>query len=265
MREENLFQLLARAMAEGRGAALLTVVSAKGSTPRECGAQMLVYEDGETAGTVGGGLLEALAIKSAKAALKEGQSRKETFDLTPKGIGMECMGRVEIFFDVHVSLLKLVILGAGHVGVKIGQAAALAEIPYVVADDREEFANSERFPAASRIIIERPDLALKSAGVDDRTYVVIVTRGHALDAECLAAAFRTKAAYIGMIGSRSKVPATFKTLNRKGLHPEKDKRVFSPIGLDCGGKSPGAIAVSVLAEILAVRHGRDCRHLRLRA
>ncbi|MFA6004335.1 MAG: XdhC family protein, partial [Elusimicrobiota bacterium] len=132
-----------------------------------------------------------------------------------------------------------------------------------VADEREEFANRERFPQASRILVERPDRAVKSADVDAKTYVIIVTRGHALDHECLAAALKTRAAYIGMIGSRSKVPSAFRALNRKGLHPEKDKRVFAPIGLDCGGKSPGAIAISVLAEVLAVHNGRTGRHMRL--
>ena len=265
MQEENVFALLARAIASGRGAVLVTVIDASGSTPRECGARMLVYEDGSCAGTVGGGKLEAMALKSARAALREGASRKEVFDLTPKGLGMECMGRVELFFDVHAASLKLLILGAGHVGMKIGEAAALAGIPHVVADDRAEFANAQRFPAATRVLAVRPDRALKAAGVDERTFVVIVTRGHALDAECLAAALKTRAPYIGMIGSRSKIPAVFKQLKGKGLRPDKDGRVYAPIGLDCGGKSPGAIAVSVVAEVLAVHHGRPGGHMRLSA
>jgi len=175
---------------------------------------------------------------------------------------MECMGRVELFIDAHVTELKLLIVGGGHVGLKVAEAAELAGISYAVADDRSEFANPIRFPRAARILVERPDRAIRKAGVDSKTYIVIVTRGHALDKECLAAAMKTPAAYIGMIGSRSKVPAAFKFLNRRGLHPQKDPRVFAPIGLDCGGKTPGAIAISVLAEILAIHHGRDGRHMR---
>jgi len=260
---ENVFKLMAEALGQGRGAPLVTVVSAAGSTPRECGAEMIVYEDGAIAGTVGGGKLEALAIKEALGALRKGESRKAVFDLTPKGIGMECMGRVELFIDVHVTALKLLIVGAGHVGLKVAEVAAVAGIPYTVADDRDEFANRQRFPHASRIVLERPDRAVKQAKADAKTYIVIVTRGHVLDQECLEAALKTPAPYIGMIGSASKVPTVFKNLNRKGLHPEKDRRVFAPIGLNCGGKSPGAIAISVLAEILAVHHGRDGRHMRL--
>ena len=261
---ESVFKLLEEAIRQGRGAALVTVISAKGATPRECGAKMVVYEDGSIAGTVGGGKLEALAIREAVAALKAGASRKAVFDLTPGGIGMNCMGRVEVFIDVHAAQLKLLILGAGHVGQKVAEVAAAAGLPYAVADERAEFANRERFPHACGILVKLPHKAVKAAGVDAKTYVVIATRGHALDEECLAAALKTKARYIGMIGSRSKVPLAFKALNRKGLHPEKDGRVHSPIGLDCGGKSPGAIAVSILAEILAVHHGRDGRHMRLR-
>ena len=260
---ENVFKLMAEAMSQGRGAALVTVIRAAGSTPRECGAGMVVYEDGSSAGTVGGGMLEKLAVDAARKALQEGTSRKVVFDLTPKGIGMECMGRAELFIDVHVTEFKLLIVGGGHVGLKLAEAAAVAGIPFAVADDREEFANKTRFPHATRILVERPDKAVKLAGVDKKTCVVIVTRGHALDKECLAAAMKTPASYIGMIGSKSKVPAAFKFLNRKGLHPEQDRRVYAPIGLNCGGKSPGAIAVSVLAEILAVHHGRDGRHMRL--
>ena len=260
---ENVFKLMAEAMSQCRGAALVTVISASGSTPCECGAGMVVYEDGATAGTVGGGMLENLAIDAAKQALREGTSRKAAIDLTPKCIGMECMGQVELFIDVHVTELKLLIVGGGHVGLKLAETAAMAGVPYTVADDREEFANRTRFPHASRILVARPDKAVKLAGVDRKTYVVIVTRGHMLDKECLAAAMKTPSPYIGMIGSKSKVPAAFKFLNRKGLHPEKDRRVFAPIGLNCGGKSPGAIAVAVMAEILSVHHGRDGRHMRL--
>ncbi len=260
---ESVFKLLEEAIRQGRSAALVTVISAKGSTPRECGTKMVVYEDGSIGGTVGGGAIEALAIKATLAALKEGVSRKAVFHLTPKGIGMTCMGRVEVFIDVHCAEFKLLILGAGHVGQKVAEVAAIAGIPYVVADERVEFANRERFPHASGILVQPPHKAVKPVA-DAKTYVVIVTRGHSLDEECLAEALKTKVPYIGMIGSRSKVPFAFKVVKRKGLHPEKDARIYSPIGLDCGGKSPGAIAVSILAEILAVHHGRDGRHMRLR-
>ncbi|MFH1620049.1 MAG: XdhC/CoxI family protein [bacterium] len=260
--EKNVIKLLSEAIESGRDAALVTIISSAGSTPRDFGAKMLVYSDGSIAGTVGGGKIEALAIKEAVDAIKKRESRKAVFSLTPKGIGMICMGKVEIFIDTYVRDFKLLILGAGHVGRKIAQAAEAAGIPYDVADDREEFADRMAFPGASRIIAVRPDKAVAEAGVDGRTYIVIVTRGHSLDQECIEKALKTKAAYIGMIGSRHKIPAVFRNLNKKGLHPERDPRVFSPIGLNIGGKTPGEISIAVLSEILKVHNKRNGKHMR---
>lgn len=261
---ENVIKELSNAINEGRAAAFVTVISVDGSTPREAGAKMLVFEDGSIRGTVGGGTLEALSIKQALECLKKGEGGKFVFDLKPKGnTGMICMGRVEIFVDVYKNAVKLLIIGAGHVGMKIAEAARLTGYSYAVADDRSEFANAERFPGASKIIIERPDKAVKAAMVDKDTYIVIVTRGHALDRESLDETIKTHAAYIGMIGSAKKVKEVFRILGEKKVFPAKDKRVHAPIGLNLGGKTPGEIAVSVMAEIIKVRYGRDAAHMRV--
>ncbi|MGD9643773.1 MAG: XdhC family protein [Elusimicrobiales bacterium] len=260
---KNLIKMLAEAIDEGRGAAFVTVISVDGSTPREAGTKMLVYADGSIEGTVGGGSIEALTIKQAVACIKSGQGGKFVFDLKPQGnTGMICMGRMEVYVDVYKNPFKVLILGGGHVGVKIAEACRLAGYPYAVADDRKEFANAERFPGAMDIINEFPHKAVTAAGVDAETYVVIVTRGHSLDKECLEAVMRTPAAYIGMIGSKDKVGEIFRLLGKKKLYPLKDPRVHSPVGLNLGGKAPGEIAVSVLAEIMAVHYKRDAAHMR---
>ncbi len=259
----NLIKMLSEAIDSGRGAAFVTVISVGGSTPREAGAKMLVYADGAIEGTVGGGSVEALVIKQAVACIKKGEGGKYVFELKPKGnTGMICMGDMEVFIDVYKNPFKVLILGGGHVGVKIAEACRLAGFPYAVADDRKEFANGERFPGASAIINEFPHKAVEAAGVDADTYVVIVTRGHSLDRECLEAVMRTPAAYIGMIGSKDKVGEIFSLLGKKKLYPLKDARVHSPVGLNIGGKAPGEIAVSVLAEIMKVHYKRDGAHLR---
>jgi len=260
----NVIKELSKALDEGRAAAFVTVISADGSTPREAGAKMLVFEDGSIRGTVGGGTLEALSIKQALDCLKKGEGGKFSFDLKPKGnTGMICMGRVEIFVDIYKDAVKLLIIGAGHVGIKIAEAARLAGYSYAVADDRAEFANADRFPGATKIITERPDKAVREAGVDKNTYVVIVTRGHALDRESLDEAIKTPAAYIGMIGSAKKVKEVYRLLGEKKVFPARDKRVYAPIGLNLGGKTPGEIAVSVLAEIIKVRYCRDAANMRV--
>ena len=272
--------MLGEAIDGGKSAAFVTVIDVDGSTPREAGAKMLVFENGSIEGTVGGGALEALAIKQAVACIKKGAGGKFIFDLKPKGnarasvvskaygpqatnTGMICMGRVEIFIDVYKNPFKILILGAGHVGMKIAEAADMAGYPYIVADDRPEFANKERFPHASAIILEKPHKAVARAGVDKNTYAVIVTRGHALDRECLEEVMRTKAPYIGMIGSADKVRETFRLAGMKKLYPMKDKRVYSPIGLSLGGKTPGEIAVSVMAQIIMLHYKKDGRHMRV--
>ncbi len=260
----NLIKALGEAIDGGKNAAFVTVISVDGSTPREAGAKMLVFEDASIEGTVGGGALEALVIKQAAACIKKGVGGKFVFDLKPGGnTGMICMGRAEVFIDVYKSPLKILILGAGHVGVKIAQAAGLAGYPCKVADDRGEFANKERFPDASGIIVETPHKAVSGAGVDENTYVVIVTRGHALDRECLEAAMKTKAAYIGMIGSADKVREIFRLAAKKKLYPLRDPRVYSPIGLNLGGKTPGEIAVSVLAQIVMLHYKKDGKPMRV--
>jgi len=245
----------------GKNAAFVTVISADGSTPREAGARMLVYENGETAGTIGGGKIEALAIEKALECLKKGLGGKFEFELTPRGIGMACMGRMEVFIDVYKSPLKVFILGGGHVAQKLAGVLTLAGLPYSVADDRKEFANRDNFPDAAEIINEFPHKAFKKSKVDADTYVVIMTRGHSLDNECLAEAVKTKAGYIGMIGSASKVRHILPGLKKKGV--KIDKRVYTPIGLNIGGKTPGEIAVSVTAEILKVHYGKDGAHMRI--
>lgn len=265
MREEkNLVKMLAEAIDSGRAAAFVTVISVGGSTPREAGAKMLVYEDGSIEGTVGGGAMEALTIKKALECIAAGQGGKFTFALKPGGnTGMICMGDMEVYVDVYRTPFKVLILGGGHVGVKIAEACRLAGYPYMVADDRTEFANQERFPQALKIINEFPHKAVRAAGVDKDTYVVIVTRGHALDKECLEEVMRTKAPYIGMIGSSPKVREIYRLLARKKLYPLKDRRVHSPIGLNLGGKAPGEIAVSVLAEVIKLHYKRDGAHMRV--
>lgn len=259
----QLMRRLSEHLDAGTEVAMVTVVSTDGSVPREVGAKMLVFEDGSIEGTVGGGALEAMAIKSAVEALKAGRSGKEAFTLEPKKLGMYCAGKVEVFVDVFKRSLRLIILGGGHVAERLGKVAAGAGIPYVVADDRPQFANEKRFPEASQVLVGRPQDLVKDLVKHPEDYVAIVTRCHAFDIECLAEALKTGAPYIGLIGSRAKIKQVFAILNKRGVHPESDGRVYSPIGLDLGDKTPGTIAVSVVSEILKLKNAASGGHMRL--
>lgn len=260
---ESIYKTIVESLQAGREVALVTTIETAGSTPNDVGSRMLVFPDGSIVGTVGGGKLEALSIQEALSVLTLGRSKKVIFDLTPDGIGMECSGRAELFIEPFSARLKILILGAGHVAQKIGELASLVGIPYSVADDRTEFANRERFPHASAIYTDKPALAIEKERINERTYIIVATRGHEMDAECLKQALKTTAAYIGMVGSKSKVPAIYKRLRRNGMHPEKDPRVYSPIGLDLGGKNPGAVALSIMAEVMKIHHEKTGCHLRM--
>lgn len=259
MTEENIIKILSDAISERKNLAFVTVISSDGSTPRESGSKMIVYENGSIDGTIGGGELEALTIRKAQECIKKGESGKFSFELTPNGIGALCMGKIEVFIDVYKTPLKVFICGAGHVAKQLARVLSIAGFPYSVADDRKDFACKENFPEAFEIINEFPDKAFKKAKIDNETYVVIMTRGHMLDSECLMEAVKTNACYIGMIGSHSKVKAIISDLKKKGI--EIDSRVYSPIGLDLGGKTPGEIAISVVAEILKIHYGRSAKHM----
>lgn len=263
LKDTGIFRVLEEKLASGVAVALVTVISAEGSTPREAGAKMLVCGDGSWSGTVGGGKLEHLAMAEAKKALSEGCSRKVAFELTEKGIGMVCNGSAEVFIEVYNRGMRVFIAGAGHVGQKLGAACGALGIPYDVADDRDEFANRERFPGAANIYVQPADKAITPKNVSVDTCVVIVTRGHALDQESLEAALATKACYIGMIGSKNKVATVYANVRKKRLWKKPQGRVYSPIGLALGGKTPSEIAVSILAEIVKLRNGGSAAHMRI--
>jgi xanthine dehydrogenase accessory factor len=149
----------------------------------------------------------------------------------------------------------LLIAGAGHVGRALAGIARQIDFKLTVLDDRPDFANAANFPAAQCIVgdIERE---LSNYNIDERTYVVIVTRGHRHDGQALAAVIDSPAAYIGLIGSKRKIHAIFSDLHDRGVAREKLQRVHAPIGLEIAAITPAEIAVSIAAELIAVRRGR---------
>ncbi len=260
----DVISCLAKSIETGEDVALATIISTKGSTPRGITSKMLVYSNGRIKGTVGGGAIEGLTIKKAIECIKKGESGIFSFDLTAKGnTNMICSGKAEIFIEVYNKAFRIIVLGAGHVSFKLSEAFDVAGYSYTIVDDRAEYTNKERFPNASKILTEEPYKALDNLKPDNNTYIVIVTRGHSSDKECLLASMKSKASYIGMIGSKSKVAKTFEDLKKEKMDPLKDERVFSPIGLNIGGETPGEIAISVLSQIMAVHYKKDAKHMKM--
>ena len=294
-----LSQIIAR-VRHGEAVALCTVVRARGSTPQDAGAAMLVLADGKTVGTLGGGCVEAEVRVRAQKLMGESKNQLFTFrldhdfgwddglvcggtmDIAVQVIGsprevepmekmMETLGAggeaswvIEVTdeqsrparFEMALSPTPcLVIAGAGHVGQALAELAGRLDFRVAVIDDRADYASSERLPGA-RCIIGEIEQELARFPIDRHTYVVIVTRGHKHDGRALLAVVNSPAKYVGLIGSKRKVHTIFEDLQKRGVSREALAKVHAPIGLEIGAATPPEIAVSIAAELVAVRRGR---------
>ena len=286
--EAELLAEAARRSARREAFALCTVVATDRSAPREAGAKMLGAPDGSIAGTVGGGPLEASVVFEAARLLREqGGSTLLQFALSAAGdraailpdrrgksssvdeealaLGMKCGGEVAVFLDVVRPPPRLLVYGAGHVGERVAAVASAAGLHTAVIDDRASFVTRDRFPGAAELTcadLAADPLGGQQPGPED--FIVIVTRCHDLDEGVLQAALATRARYVGLIGSRRKVAVILRSLERRnGRDPRRDQRLHAPIGLRLGDKTPGEIAISILAEVLLVKSAGALEHSRL--
>ena len=264
-RRRDIFQRVAELRQMGVPFTLATVVHAEDSTPRSTGARMIVYQDGTTEETVGGGALEKRVIEDAVQFLADGKSERVVYDLGTgkEGVatGMICGGRVEVLLESFRIGTKLFIFGAGHVGRKLAELAEVLGIAFWMIDNREDYARVELFPGAAGVIHAEFRESFERLPIDENSYVIIVTYGHQYDGVCLEEAVKTPARYIGMIGSKKKVKTLLETLSKKGMKVD-DQRIFAPIGLNLGDNSPGEIGISILAEILKLKSGGNGGHMR---
>jgi xanthine dehydrogenase accessory factor len=238
--------------------ALVTVVRANGSTPQRAGAKMLVFADGRTIGTIGGGCYENDACLKARDAIASGRQSLLHYELNDdfaQENGLICGGQMDVHVDPLAPAPRLYVIGAGHVGWQLGRIAVDAGFRLHVVDDREKFANRERFPNADAIVVEPIAEWLHRAEIPSAAYVVIVTRGHQNDLEAMRALAARDLRYLGLIGSRAKVARIRTVLLSEGMPPECLDRVHSPIGLEIGAITPAEIAISILAQLIAVRRG----------
>jgi len=262
----DLFEEIVRMRRAGQRAALATIVHTNGSIPSYESSRMLVREDGSISGTIGGGCVEADVWAAAKEVMQTESPRKMVFNLNNEASydnGLICGGTLEVFVEPILPQPMLHLFGGGHVSMAVAKAASAAGFGVGVVDDRETFANAERFPMASDIRTSYED-AFAKIHPDASSYLLIVTRGHKEDMRVLAWAVRTAARYIGMIGSKRKVLSVYKALERDGYKSQEFERVFAPMGLEIGALSPEEIAVSIVAELIAVRrNARSAAHKKL--
>jgi xanthine dehydrogenase accessory factor len=253
----DLFEEVVKLRREGKRGALATIVHTNGSIPSYESSRMLVREDGSIAGTIGGGCVEADVWAAAKEVMQTESPRKMTFNLNNEANydnGLICGGMLEVFVEPILPQPVLYIFGGGHISIALANAASAAGFVIGIVDDRESFANRERFPMA-REIYTSFDEAFGKIQPGAATYVVIVTRGHKDDMRVLGWAVGTSPRYIGMIGSKRKVLSVYQALEKTGVTPDKFTNVHAPIGLNIGELTPEEIAISITAELIAVRRG----------
>ncbi len=245
---------------EGRPVALVTVVGTEGSAPRGMGAAMAVREDGTIVGTIGGGDLEHLVVRHALESLADGRPRRFHYDFSGgagQNLDKACLGKADFYVQPCLVPPRLHVFGAGHIGIALAPIAEAAGFKVTVLDDRPGFPDPARFPGSVRLVRDPLAAAVSSLPFDETTYVVIVTHGHEQDEAVLVACLAKPWRYLGMIGSRAKVARVFRSVGADESKRERLEDVRAPIGLDTGGRSPGEIAVSIVAEMLAVRYGRS--------
>src|SRR5712692_6253179 len=256
---QEVFAAVTNALEQGEATALVTIVATHGSTPQRIGAKMLVFADGRTVGTIGGGCYENDAFWKAREAIVNRKPQLVHYELSDdfaEESGLICGGQMDVYIEPIEPSPDLYIIGAGHVGYHLARLAHEVGFHVHVIDDREKFANRERFPAAAEVIAGDISAWLASAPLPPHAYAVIVTRGHTNDLEALRALAPRELRYLGLIGSRAKVARIYDALTADRMPAEYLKRVHAPIGLDIGAVTPQEIAVSILAELIAVKHGK---------
>ncbi|HEV7500083.1 MAG TPA: XdhC/CoxI family protein [Vicinamibacteria bacterium] len=265
----DVFAAALQATQTGEKAALVTVTSTEGSTPQKAGAKMVVYADGRIVGTIGGGCVEAEMTWRARQAIEERRAQVASYELTADQAGEDgliCGGRMEVFIEPIEGTPTLCLFGAGHVAQPLARMAKAAGFRVEVADDRVKFANRERFPEADLVLVEEFPEAARRMTLGPNTYAVVVTRGHKGDEDALAACLGKGLRFLGLLASRPKFVHIAAALEERGILPEELARIHAPLGLQLGAVTPEEIAVSILAEMIAVRRGvapADVRPLKM--
>ena len=259
----DIYEEIVRLRQSGRRGALATIVNVRGSIPSFKTAKMLVRDDGSIVGTIGGGCVEAEVWNAAREVMATGKPRHMSFNLNQDAAydsGLICGGQLDIFIEAVLPPPRAIIFGAGHISKSLAATAATAGFACTVVDDRETFANRERFPDVDAIFAEPYEQVFPQLPVNSSTYLVIVTRGHRDDMRVLEWALGTPARYIAMIGSKRKVINVLKELHAGEAafrNENGEERLFAPMGLEIGAVTPEEIAIAVVAEMIAVRRGAE--------
>jgi xanthine dehydrogenase accessory factor len=259
--EEKILKQIYESLNEGIPVAMATLTHIIGSTPRKKGSVMAVWPNGKILGSIGGGRIEHEVILKAKECIEKNEDSDFEYKLNDSGdIGMQCGGEAKGFIKVFTPRKKLVIVGGGHIGEQLYKFAKLLNFYTVIFDNREEFANRDKFSQADEVIAGDIEYNLSNYDINENTYVVITTGGHAPDSVALKAVISRGAAYVGMIGSTRKTITIMKNLMEEGVSKEDLEKVHAPIGLDISSQLPEEIALGIISEVLLIKNKGSLRH-----
>jgi xanthine dehydrogenase accessory factor len=253
----SIYQSLAEIEKNNGSAALCTVVTSQGSTPRHVGSKMLVYPDGKFIGTVGGGDLEHRVLDEAWIAMGDGKARTIKYSMVDpdRGDVGVCGGTVEVFVEPILPAPMVVVVGVGHVGKAVIHLAKWLGFRVAVSDDRPDFCTPESAPEADAYYPVAMEKLTEALTVTRQTYVVVTSRGSSVDVLGLPRLLASPASYVGVIGSKRRWSMTVKGMKENGVSDELIAKVHSPIGLELQAETPEEIAVSIMAEILMLTAG----------
>src|SRR6516164_1300615 len=251
----SIYNEIQTTLKRGERFAIATVVKTVGAAPCGVGSKMLVRADGTSSGSFSGPKTNGRVTQEALQAIHEGQSHVAHIHLDAdqgEAVG-SCGATLEVFFEVLRPEPRLIIAGAGYVAQALARLASTLDFRITVVDDRRDLADPIVFDDAVQLTFGDIPETIHELEPDESSWVVIVTRGHHLDKDALKAALDTHAAYIGMIGSPSKVKRIFRDLLKEGVSRARLEHVHAPIGLDLGAETPDEIALSIAAEMLMLR------------
>jgi len=255
---ENLFESILHLQKTGPPAALVIITRTKGSTPRKPGAKMIVLKDGKTIGTMGGGDLEKRVIEEAVEAINAREPRITSFtlDIEKGKLDMMCGGELDVYIEPILPGAKLIIFGAGHITRVLAPLMQRAGFQVSVVEDSPDLLQKEKFPEIEDLKLTDMEPFARDLSSDPGTYIVLLSRGFSRDKAILARLIQKEFRYIGMIGSLRKIHSMKEDLQKEGIPEGAFSKLRAPIGFDIGAETPEEIAISIAAEIIAVKKGK---------
>lgn len=261
----DFYEQVLKAQKENKVYAIATVVKTEGNTPRNPGAKMLVFADGQIVGSIGGGIVEKNACSDCLIAMRTGETMLKTYSAISQEVadrGMVCGNNMTVFIEPGKQLPYLYLCGCGHVAQAVMPLAKSMGYYVVGIDARDVSGFADALSPADEIIILESFDDLDAVEFVPGSAFIVCSYSHKTDGDILNHILKKTPSYVGMLGGKPKIRALFAKLLEKGYSEETLKQIHAPIGLDIGGEQPAEIAVSIMAEITASRYGRSCRSMR---